>query len=205
MPTTKIYLEPSAIKKRLQVVNDALPGIILLFTGLSALLDRGLSQGIMPYLSVATGVIVVRAAIEELRTKKERGGVNWFDISSGIVILIEVVNTYKPYKGFQPAHLLFLVGVITILRGIFAEKWPRRRRVELSEDGLFARTKPFRSIAFRWSDVERISRSPAVLTFLSGEKTFELNLKRVGNRDEVIEKIIEAATERNIQISQLSA
>ena len=202
MSRTTIHLKPTKLKQRIQVTNDALPGILLLFTGLGAFLDHGIKQGIIPFISVAVGIVVVRSAIEELRSSTTHKRINWFDISGGCVILLEAATRYKPYKGFQPAHLLALAGIITILRGIFAEKFPRFRRVELNEEGLFARTKPFRSIKFRWSDLMRIDRSPSTLTFVFEQRTSKLRLKQVENRVEVMEKIIEAAREHGIKTTE---
>ena len=202
MSRTTIHLKPTKLKQRIQVTNDALPGILLLFTGLGAFLDHGIKQGIMPFISVAVGIVVVRSAIEELRSRTTYKRINWFDISGGCVILLEAATRYKPYKGFQPAHLLALAGIITILRGIFAEKFPRFRRVELNEEGLFARTKPFRSIRFLWNDLVRIDRSPSTLTFVFEQGTSKLRLKQVENRVEVMEKIIEAAREHGIKTTE---
>jgi hypothetical protein len=203
MSRTIIHLKPKKLKQRIQVINDALPGILLLYTGLEALMDHGIKQGVMPFISVAVGIVVVRSAIEELRSSTTHKKINWFGISVGCVILLEAATRYKPYKGFQPAHLLALAGVITILRGIFPEKLPRFRRVELTEEGFFARTKPFRSIKFLWNDLVRIDRSPSTLTFVFEQRTSKLRLKQVENRVEVMERIAEAARERGIKTTEV--
>jgi hypothetical protein len=202
MSRTIIHLKPKKLKQRIQVINDALPGILLLYTGLGALMDQGLKQAVIPFISVTVGIVVVRSAIEELRSSTAQKKINWFGISGGCVILLEAANRYKPYKGFQPAHLLALAGVITILRGIFPEKFPRFRRVELTDEGLFARTKPFLSIKFLWNDLVRIDRSPSMLTFVFEQRTSKLRLKHIENRVEVMDKIIETAREHGIKTTE---
>lgn len=202
MTSTVIHLIPSKQKQRFQVVNDAIPGIIILYTGLSTLMEHGFSHAILPYVSIVVGIVVVRSAIEELKSNAVRRTLNWFDISGGCVILIEAATRYNPHKGFQPAHLLILAGIITILRGFFAERFPTLRRVELSAAGLFARTNLFHSISIQWSNLERIDQSDSALLFIVGQRTQKLHLRRAGNRDEVIEKIIDAARARGIQVEE---
>jgi len=188
------------MKQRTQVINDAIPGIILLFTGLGTLLDEGLTQNIMPYIDIIVGIVVVRLAIEELHSKHARKRFNWFDVSAGCVILIEAVNQYKPYKGFQPAYFYFLVGILTILRGIFAGKLPTFRKVTLNDEGIFVRTALLRSFSFSWSDLFRIDRSASALVFHSTGRARTLNLRRIENKNELLETIIGAAGERGIQV-----
>jgi hypothetical protein len=204
MTPTVIHLKPSKRIKRVQVVNDAIPGIIILYTGLSTLMQHGFSDAILPYISVAVGVVVVRSAIEELRNDASHKKINWFDVSGGCVIMIEAVTRYNPHKAFQPAHLLILAGIVTILRGVFAERFPRLRRVELSEDGLFARTNRFHSMRLQWGDLVRIERSTSTLTFLFGKKTSKLRLRQVENGADVMEKILEAARQRGIRVEEVA-
>lgn len=200
MSRTTIHLKPSKLKQRFQVINDAFPGVILLFSGLEVLLDHGFIPSIIPYISVVVGIVVIRSAIEELRHRNIHRKLNWFDISGGCVILIEAASRYKSYKGFQPAHLYFLAGLVTILRGIFSEKFPKMRRVVLSDDGIFARTALLRWVSCSWADLLRIDRSTNAIVFVRENHNTTLNLRRVENRAEVIERIVEAAKEHGILI-----
>jgi hypothetical protein len=200
MSRTTIHLKPSKLKQRFQVINDAFPGVILLFSGLEVLFDHGFIPSIIPYISVVVGIVVIRSAIEELRHRNIHRKLNWFDISGGCVILIEAASRYKSYKGFQPAHLYFLAGLVTILRGIFSEKFPKMRRVVLSDDGIFARTALLRWVSCSWADLLRIDRSTNAIVFVRNNHNTTLNLRRVENRAEVIERIVEAAKEHGILI-----
>jgi hypothetical protein len=204
MTSTVIHLIPSKRKRRFQVINDAIPGMIILYTGLETLMDHGFSHAILPYVSIAVGIMVIHSAIDELRNKKSRREINWFDISGGCVIIIEAVNRYNPQKGFQPAHLLIFAGIVTILRGVFAERFPKLRLVKLSEEGLFARTNPFRSISFQWSDLVRIDQSASALMFHLGQRALKLHLRQAGNREDVMEKILGAARARGIQVEEIA-
>jgi hypothetical protein len=69
---------------------------------------------------------------------------------------------------------------------------------------LFVRTKPFRSVKFRWEDLVRVDRSPSTLTFVFDQKNSTLNLMGFGNKMEVMEKIIAAANERGIPVGELT-
>ncbi len=200
MSRTTIHLKPSKLKQRFQVLNDAFPGVILLFSGLGALLENGFIPSIIPYISVVVGIVVIRSAIEQLRHKNIHRKLNWFDISGGCVILIEAASRYKSYKGFQPAHLYFLAGLVTVLRGIFSEKFPKMRRVILGDDGIFARTSLLRWVSCSWADLLRIDRSTNTIVLVSNDRNTTLNLKRVENRAEVIERIVEAANGHGIPI-----
>jgi hypothetical protein len=143
---------------------------------------------------------VIRSAVEEVRSHRTAKRRNWFDISSGIVILLEAASRYKTYKGFQPAHLLALAGVLTILKGVFADKFPRRRRIVLSDKGIFARRSPFISFSLEWTEIKSIHSTPLALSFLLKVGKKVLHLKRVENRSEVIDKTLDAARVRGIEI-----
>lgn len=202
--TTTIHFKPRLAQRRAQIVNDAVPGIILLFSGLETFSEFGFTPNVMPYISVMVGVAVVRSAIDEFRGHKSHRKVNWFDISGGCVILIDAATRYKPYKGFQPAHLLILAGILIILRGIFEEKLPKLRRVVLSDEHIFARTSLFHSTSCHWNDVLKIERTPTRVLFILRTGKKELNLRRTGNRTEVIDKIVETATGRGIEVCELT-
>ena len=200
MPNIIIPLVPSKTKRRVQVLNDALPGVILLGVGLSALLNQGITRTNMPYLSVIVGIVVIRFAVEEFRSERHPRKFNWFDISAGFVILIDAVNQYKSYKGFQAAHLYFLVGIGTIVRGFYAEKIPLLRRVTLSDDRIVARTAIFRGISSRWDGVLRVDCLTTSIVFILEGRKKRLNLRRFENRAEIIEKIASAAKEHSVEV-----
>ncbi len=198
--TTTIHLKPRLALKRVQVLNDSLPGIILLFSGLETLSNKGFTHDVVPYVSVVLGVFVIRWAIEEVRRETTQRRVKWFDIVAGLVMIVDAVNRYNVHKAFQPAHLLILAGILSILRGTFAEKLPGLRRVVLKDEGIFARTSVFHSFSCSWSDIDKIERDNSALLFILRNGSKRLKLNRAENRAEVIRKISEVAMERGIQI-----
>jgi hypothetical protein len=127
---------------------------------------------------------------------------NWFDILGGVVIILDAISQYKPWKHFQPAHLLLLAGVVTILRAIVADKIPKSRRVVISQEKLFVRTAPFRGLALRWSDIARIDWTASAIVFLVGNRKTRLSLRRAENKAEVIHSILDAAREHGIEIAE---
>jgi len=203
MPATTIYFEPTKRQHRAQVLNDALPGIILLFTGLGILLNEGFISKIMPYVDVLVGVVVIRTAITELRQHKNRNIINWFDISAGCVILIEAADMYKSHKGFQPAHILYLIGVLTIVRGILAERLPKMKQVVLSEEKMYARTSLFRVVSCSWKDLSQIEIKKSAIVFTERDQKKQFGLRRIGNRDEVVSRIIEHAKVFGIPVEDI--
>jgi len=200
MVDTTILLEPTKRRERIRVVNDAIPGIILLTTGLGAIVAQGLTREPMPYIDVIVGALVVRYAVTELKGHHPSRRVSWFDILGGIVIIIDAINQYKPWKHFQPAHLLFLVGVLTIARAILAEKIPKLRRAVIGHEKLFVRTTPLRALSLEWSDIVRIAWSDTTLEFVTGRRSTRLSLRRVENRLEVIHAILDAGREHGIDV-----
>ncbi len=200
MAEITIPLEPTKRMERIRVVNDAIPGIILLITGLGALAAQGLTRDPMPYIDVVVGALVLRFAVTELNGHRPSRRVSWFDILGGIVIIIDAINQYKPWKHFQPAYLLLLVGILTITRAIFLEKMPKRRRAVISQEKLFVRTAPFRALTLRWSEIVRISPSETALEIVTGRRSTRLSLRRFQNRLEVIHAILDAARERGIEV-----
>ena len=200
MTTTTIKLEPRLAHKRIQVINDALPGFILLLSGFEALTSKGFTSDIVPYLSIVVGLVVVRWTVEEFRRKAKPRTVKWFDVAAGCAIIVDAINRYNTHKGFQPAHVLILAGIVIILRGLYEEKFPRRRKVVLSDEGVFARTSPFRSLSCSWTDIEKIERNASGVVFIlkSGRKV--LSVKRAENGVEIIDRIAEAAAGRGIAV-----
>ncbi len=200
--TATIPLKQRAAVKRALVINDSLPGIVLLLSGLETLSNKGFTRDFIPYVSIVLGLFVIRWAIEELRHEAKRRKVKWFDIVGGCAILIDAANRYNVHKGFQPAHLMIFIGLVTILRGIFAEKLPGFRRVVLKDDGIFARTSPFHSLSCSWSEVSKIECGPTSIVFILKNERKRLNLKRAENRTEVVDRISETATARGIPVVQ---
>ena len=201
--TTTLHFKPPIAKRRLQIINDAIPGIILLFSGLETFSQHGFVRNFMPYISVVVGVAVVRSALGEFRKDRRHRKVNWFDIFGGCVVLLDAADRYNTHKGFQPAHLLFLAGIIIVLRGLFEEKFPKMRRVVLSEETIFVRTSPFHSWELPWSSILRIERSPRALSFTIRNGNKPLNLRRAENREEIMDVIAETARGRGIETSRI--
>jgi hypothetical protein len=145
-------------------------------------------------------LFLIRWAVEELRRQAKPRTIKWFDVAAGCVMFVDAVHRYNVHKGFQPAHLLILAGFITILRGIFVTRLPGRRRVVLRDEGVFAHTALFRTLSLSWSDIQKIERGPFGVVFILGNERKRLNLKRIENRTEVIDRIAGAATGQGIPV-----
>ncbi len=202
MESLTIHLEPTKRRQRLQVINDAIPGAILLFVGFNAFLSQGGASGPLVYLDILVGALTVRYAIKELRGKESRSRVNWFDVFSGLVIIAEALNQYKPYKHFQPAHVLMLAGVITIARGIYEEKFPKLRKALVDNENFYVRSSLFRSLKIAWSEVERIEYNESRLVFIKKGGHSSLGLRRIGNKEHIIDAVRKRAQELGLDVTR---
>ncbi len=201
MHETTVLLEPTKRRERVRILNDAIPGVILLFSGLSALSSRGLTRDLLPYIDVVVGALVVRFAMTELKGRDGSKRMSWFDILGGVVILFDAANQYKPWKQFQPAYLLFLAGLITIGRAVFAQKLPARRYIVIDDNGIYARTAAFRRSRLRWTEILRVEGHASRLVFHLADRTVTLNLGRYENSVEAVTAILDEARDRKVETS----
>ncbi len=195
-----ILLRPSAKFKKLKVINDAVPGAILLFAGLESLMSGGFRPGIMTVINILLGGAVIRFAIAEMRSHPAHSKINWFDTLAGVVIVLNAHDIYKPYKGFQPAHLLLLAGILTIVRGILAERLPTRRRIVIEREYLLIRTSPFRRVKIPWTDLHEVAARGETIDFTLRKGSASVSLKRFENAQEGVSAILDSAKERNISV-----
>lgn len=188
MNETIIYLKPNRRKKFAQSFGHVLPGIILILSGMESVLPGDTKHLAFAALSILSGAAVVISFILEMRRSNEEHhhGVNWFDIFAGIVLFVEAFHKYSPEKGFQPAHLYVLAGVLTIIKGMFHARLPSSTRLTCTKEGLFARTSPFRSLKLSWHEIAsvQVSHTAIMITTKSGERR-KIGLRNVENKTAV--------------------
>jgi hypothetical protein len=103
---TIIELKPLTSLKRVQLLNDGVPGILLLFNGLSSF-SNGPNHPFITYLNILTGTAMLIVMAREMKQGHgiETSRIGWFDVFAGAVMIVGAIDQYKPYKSFQPATL----------------------------------------------------------------------------------------------------
>ncbi|MCG3118241.1 MAG: hypothetical protein ALAOOOJD_00404 [bacterium] len=183
-----IYFQPTKRKKFARSFNHVLAGVLLLLLGVENLSQHGREHLIFAILSILAGAAVLVAFVRELRQSAhpEPHGVNWVDVFAGIVILLEAWHKYKPEKGFQPATLLFIVGIVSLGFGIFHGKLAKFARLHCDANGFFARMSPFKKLQMAWQDIAAVQLEPSAIHITAkNQRRHRLSLRLVENRSAV--------------------
>ena len=186
--------------RRVMLLNDLLPGIIVVLSGIS-LFESGL-HFLVAAVNILAGCALLFFGIKEWRSDpEEESGFNWVDIFGGIVVALDATAMYKPWKGFQPAWVNFLLAIAIVLRGFFPSLFPRLRKLRIDRNGFSIRFSPFSSYECVWSSIESLSTEPTSFTLHyqdGSSRSFSLN--KVENRQEVLETLKKYAVEIGIRV-----
>jgi uncharacterized membrane protein HdeD (DUF308 family) len=183
--TTIISLKPTLARKRAIMINDALPGIILLINGISYWGDDS-PHGKFAVLNILVGVAVLIAFRLELKHESKHKVVSWFDIIAGIVLMVEGINHYHGGKIFQPAPFYFLIGAFVVIRGVFHSRFPTIRKLMFNEEGFILRPNPFRRLRMKWKDLTSCTIDKNTIKIKAKDgKIYRVNLRRTENREEI--------------------
>lgn len=188
MPENTIYFQPTKRKKFTRSFNHVLAGVLLLLLGIENLSQHGSEHLIFALLSILAGAAVFISFIREMRqpAHAKPHGVNWVDIFAGAVILLEAWHKYKPEKGFQPATLLFLAGLVTCGLGIFHAKLAQLARLHCDANGFLARMSPFKKLQLAWQDIAAVQLEPATIRITTHDhQQHKLSLRLVENKTAV--------------------
>ena len=189
MKENTIYFKPTKRVKFARSYNHAVVGVLLFILGIESLSQSETEHLIFALLGIIAGAAVFISFIREMRkpAETEHHGIHWFDIFAGIAILLEAWHKYKPEKGFQPATLIALVGVLTFLMGLFHAKLAQLARLTCDETGLLARTSPFHKVRLSWKDIAAVQSVDSAINFtLKNGQQRAIKLRRIENRNEVI-------------------
>ncbi len=186
-----ILLKPTLKQKRAMMINDAIPGFLLLVNGIMGLGEET-REGQYALLNIIAGIAMFLALVYEMRRKYSTGHkmVFWFGVITGLVLMIDAMNKWNERKIFQPALFYYLIGLFTVIRGLYHTRFPSARRLVITDEGFLLRTSPFRKIQIKWDDLETITMEDKVLivTCKSGEIR-KISLRRVESREEVFSLI----------------
>lgn len=190
MSENTIYFHPTKKVKFARAFNHLMPGVLLLLMGIESLSHGDTEHLVFALLGIGAGAALIISFIRDMRQTSHAGhhGVHWFDIFAGIVIGLEAWHKYKPEKGFQPATLLFIVGGLTFLLGLFHGKLSRFARLACNKNGFLARTTPFHKLQLAWKDIAAVQTADNAIqiTMANGEAR-KISLRRVENKKEVVD------------------
>jgi len=190
MPENTIYFQPTKKVKFARAFNHLVPGMLLLLIGIESLSHGDDEHLVFALLGIGAGAALIISFIRDMRQSAHAAphGVHWFDIFAGIVIVLEAWHKYKPEKGFQPATLLFIVGVITFLIGIFHGKLSRFARLTCDENGFLVRTSPFHKLELAWKEVAAVqAANNAIQITTANDERCKISLRRVENKNAVVD------------------
>ena len=187
-----IPLQRSVRSQKALLLNDMIPSLILLATGVGTLLIGTNTK--LAVANIVSGGLISVFGFREWRglSKEHHHRVQWYDVVSGGVMMLDAAMMYKPWKGFQPADLYFAISLFLILKGFSVIKPRRIRLLKLSDDGFSIRTGPLFRLQSEWKDVEDVSMDGTSLVVLTRKGKKKISLRRVENRDEVYQALLSA-------------
>jgi len=188
--TQFIGLRRSAKGEKVLLLNDMIPSLILLITGIGTLLSRANTS--LALANIVSGGLILAVGARKWRalSKQYHQRIQWYDVVSGGVMLLDAAMMYKPWKGFQPADIYFALSIFLILKGLALIKPKDLRRLKISDEGFAIRTGPFFRLRCLWKDVETITMDDTSLVVLTPEGEKRISLRRVENKDEVYQAIL---------------
>jgi hypothetical protein len=153
-----------------QKLQHAIPSIVVLTDGLEHLShEPTLANLALGGVEVVASVLVVGSVIRGFRTMlKETAaghanhahahGVDWIDISLGVMLLVEAYSKYHA-SGRVPRPTLLLAAVMFVvgsLHGRLAAWGDRRRELRVGPDGISLSYRKFARMTLAWSEVASI-------------------------------------------------
>jgi hypothetical protein len=185
-----IKLELSGNRKKILLINDLIPAVVLLVTGVNSL--KAGTVNTLTLINLLSGGLVVIFGLRELRSlkKNEHQKIQWYDLISGIVLMINAATMYKP-KGFQPAYLYFAASVLIILKALsIIGPMSLFRRVTISDVGFTIKTGPFAWYHFSWNEIEDISIRDHILKITTSKGHRRISLKKIADIEEMNSALI---------------
>jgi hypothetical protein len=196
---TSVLLHPTRMLRLRLSMAHAVPGLVLVLTGITGLREEGLHP--LPIAEVAAGAAVLIAVARELRRHGDggHGAVGWVEIFAGLMLMVEGWHAHHPGAGFQPGTIYGIAGLLAIGVGIAYPRIPRIRKLVLDDERFHIRTSPFRRLGMPWRDVETFETGPREIAVRTREgKRHSIDLGLVENRAEVVRLFAEWA-KREIQ------
>ena len=135
----RVYLPLKPNKRRRfgLMIQSVTPAVLLILTAVSANSET-VGGMLLRVLTAATGVIIIYGSVKDY---KNPGSGKWMGLDtsmmfSGMLLIAQGAWMYKPEKGFQPAHMLFIGASIMIFKGVMFPESKVKTGFEINEQTL---------------------------------------------------------------------
>ena len=200
-----LKLELSANRKKILLANDIVPAAILLFTGLNSLKEG--THTSLALINILSGGLLLSFGVRAWRSlgRPVHHKVEWYDVVTGIVMMLDAWTMYKPWKGFQPAYLYSVLSLFYVLKGFSIIKPPGFfHRLTISDTGFTLRAGLFSSLHCMWEETIQIVLNDGILEIATPRGSRRISLKKIANRDEVLSTLT-SSMPQNVQGGNSSA
>jgi hypothetical protein len=187
-----LKLELSAQRKKALLINAMVPAFILFFTGIDTLI--GGSNTVLGILNIVSGAALILVGIREWRSLRAPAHhrIQWYDVLTGVVMMIDAVMMYKSSKVFQPAWFYAVASVIVMLKGFAIINPTGIHRLTISEHGFAIRTSLFSSLRCTWDEIVRITIDRCRLIVSTPSTERSISVRKISNAQEAVDALNEA-------------
>ena len=187
-----IELKLSITKRRMLLLNDLLTAVILLLAGFEVM-DNG-NNILLALVNISSGAALLFVGIREWRsmTKLFHSRVQWLDVVSGLVMMINTGIMYKPWKGFQPAYIYGLLSIFLILKGFSIIRTPNTRKLIISERDFYIKAGMYKRLKCKWDEVESFSLENKTIVVAAKNGSMKVSLRNIENKEEAYEALVTA-------------
>jgi hypothetical protein len=183
---------------RVQTLQHAVVALLLLFDGVEKVRGEDGHTLLGALLIVAGAALVVAIAFETLRRGRHgHGAVRWVDVFAAVMLFAEGLN--KRHPGGTAQYAYYLLSALTLLMGIYHERFTSLRSVTIDDRGVSARTSPYRSFRVAWDEVSSAEIGDDAISFgTTAGREHRIKLGRLTNADEVRTRVGEALRLRGV-------
>ena len=192
-----------------QKLQHAVPSFVVFGDGLDHLShEPRLADLVLGGFEVVASVLVIGSVLrgfQQLRKQVSKDhldehhahGVDWIDISLGVMLLVEAYSKYRA-TGHRPGPTLLLAAAmftIGSLHGRLGAWGDRRRQLRVSADGISVPRRKFLRMTLPWAQVASIESDDryAVITAIDG-RTGRIDMQDVFHPTAVRDALMSART-----------
>jgi hypothetical protein len=190
-------------------LQHAAAGFPLLVVGLGKLGDDAERPIAILEITIAALVLgtFARDAWAARKHHYVHDSVGWFDLAAAAMMMFEAFHGAHHKPGYLRPQ--FFSAIVTIGLALFHTKLhaykARKRYVKLDENGLEARTGPFRKFRLGWADLHRVHLPHDKATFHRRDgRQHRIKLRMIGNHEEVRKHISDHARAAGVNLETLS-
>jgi len=197
------------MKELVLKLQHACAGFPLLMVGLGKLGDA--AERPIAILEVTIAVLVLGAFARDAWAARKHhhvhDSVGWFDLAAAAMMMFEAFHGAHHKPGYLRPQ--FFSAIVTLALALFHSRFhaykARKRYVKLDENGLEARTGPFRKFSLGWADVHRVHLAHDHAAFHRRDgKQHKITLRMIHNHEEIRKHISDHARAAGVSLDTLS-